>query len=703
MHATTTASEPDRKTRPIAGSIRRVMFRGQDGYCVLRLDDGACVTGHLMDARVGAVIEGEGAPVVHPRFGEQIKAHWLAEHVPEDPKDLLAFLSRGALPGIGPRLARQLLDAFGADLPNVLEHQPMRLREIRGIGAKKAKTIALSWSKLRSVRRVTAFLNRIGFGSNLAFRVHSTFGENAVALLRANPYRLTRVRGVGFERADQAAMHLGIAPDAPQRLAAALRHTTEEQARQGHTTTPRTTLLAEASTLTGQPAEALASVLDDLLDRSPPPLVETKTGVSSARLYHAERTVASHIARMLGTPGILGRVDAGALLRQNGLQPDPSQARAVELALTSGLCVLTGGPGTGKTTIVRTVSAAAANAGHTVRLCAPTGRAARRLAEASGQNAETIHRLLGARGASHFERDPENPVECDLLITDESSMIDVSLLANLLAALPAHARVVFVGDADQLPSVGPGACLRDFIAGGVPTAHLSRIYRQEEGSGIAHGAQRLLAGQRPEFGNGLWFVSEDDPEQAATRLVGLVQRAAAHHGSRAVQVLSPMRKGPLGTGNLNALLRKALNPPAPGAHELGGFRVGDRVIQTSNDYALGTMNGEIGAVRAINPEDRTLQVDYDDRSVDYDTFQLQNLEPAFAITIHKSQGSQYPCVVIPLCTQHYIMLNRPLLYTGFTRAEKDLILVGQEKALRLAVRKHHVNDRRTMLANYLKV
>ncbi len=366
------------------------------------------------------------------------------------------------------------------------------------------------------------------------------------------------------------------------------------------------------------------------------------------------------------------------------------------MCLTRSVSVLTGGPGTGKTTIIRALVEAASSK-VIVRLCAPTGRAARRLAESSGAAAATIHRLLGARGHGQFEYGPDNPLDCGLLIVDESSMLDARLLQRLLAALPERAGVVFVGDADQLPSVGLGACLRDLIAGAVPTARLARVYRQDEGSGIAHGAQHLLVGQVPDFGNGLWYVGEDDPERAAGKLVDLAARADA------VQVLSPMRKGPLGVTRLNQLLREQLNPPPSGrtSNEIGGFRAGDRVVQTTNDYDLGVMNGEIGRVLTVNPTERIPQVRFEDRDVDYDALQVSGLEFAFAITIHKAQGAQYPCVLMPLSTQHYVMLTRPLIYTGLTRAERDAVFVGQEKALRLAL--HRVNDgeRRTRLKNLL--
>jgi len=697
------AGSADSKKVLVSGRIERVLFQGRDGFCVLSVRDVGIVVGNLLDARSGADVEGEGERHHHPKFGEQIKAHWLAERVPEEAADLLAFLSRGALPGIGSKLAKVLVDRFGAQLPHVFENQPRRLLEINGIGEKKLTRIRAAWDRLRGVRRVAGFLSRLGLGPQMAWRVWSEFGANAIALLKADPYRLTRVAGIGFERADEAAKRLGLAPDAPQRLAAAIDFAADTQSRAGHTVTSADALVRAAAQLCGQPQPVIRAHLAALLSDPDGRLVESPYGISLRGLYWAEHRIAEEIRLRLQIPGVYQKLHPRPYFTRMGLMPDDLQMQALVTCLTHGVAILTGGPGTGKTTILRALVDAAQESVN-VRLCAPTGRAARRLAEATGVRAETIHRLLGARGPGQFEHGPESPIDCELLIVDESSMLDAPLLRRMLDALTPGCRIVFVGDSDQLPSVGPGACLSDLLAAGVPAVRLSRVYRQDEGSGIALGAQSIRTGALPErFAAGLWMVEDDAPDTAAGRVVDLACRAVKKYGPDGVQVLSPMRRGALGTTSLNAMLKMALNPHAASAsaQSVAGFHLGDRVVQVRNDYELGVMNGEIGRIVECRPSEKQLVVQFDEHVVEYDSLQANGLELAFAITIHKSQGGQYPCAIIPISMQHYVMLCRPLIYTAITRAERDAVLVGQTRALRLAVDRAGAGERRTLLRAFL--
>ncbi len=687
-----------------AGVVDFIIYRGDNDFGVFVLVDpathrGITVAGTVGTLVEGAHIEGEGRVLRHPKHGRQIQANWMDIRIPDDPNELRLFLRAGALPWIGPALADVLIDRFGGDLPHVLDHEPQRLLEVSGIGKTKLAAIREAWVRMRTLRHIVALLARGGIGTTFALRAWRQWGPEAVQILTDDPYRLTEIRGLAFLRVDEAALKFGIGRDDERRKRAALIWSLREETGRGHTVTPADALLATAADLTGQPALGLRAALDTLIGsgvlvRRNETLIGLPIVVTSEEVISSEVSRRSNDIEAASADESLDRI-AQAALEKIGVRFDPSQHAALIHALTNRFSIITGGPGTGKTTILRALIEAAGE--RRVELCAPTGRAAQRMRQLTGHEARTIHRMLWSPQTGGFR---EEPIECDFLIVDESSMIDVVLMADLLRRVPAKAHVVFVGDADQLPSVGPGACLRDLIAAGVPTARLTRVFRQDKDSGIALGAQAILAGRMPRFEQGFDFIEQQHPQDNSEIVEATLERMR-RHGEDDVQVLAPMRKGPAGTLELNRALRERLRSKAERDSALWGFCVGDRVIHVVNNYTLGVMNGEIGKVVGVNSEpkaDATLLVQYDDqRRVLYHSETKEELRLAYSITCHKAQGGQFPCVVLALNKQHYIMLDRTLLYTAATRAEHDLVLVGARRAVQMAVRQTRSRERRTRL------
>ncbi len=660
----------------------------------------------------GEWISASGAWVNDRTYGRQFRARFMRMSAPTSIAGIERYLASGMIHGIGPVNAGRLVRSFGEKVFDVIETEPERLREVPGIGPVRAERIVNAWAEQKIVREIMVFLHEHGVSSARAVRICRTYGSDALEVMTRNPYRLARdIRGIGFKTADTIAMNLGIERDAVIRVRAGILYALSQAMNDGHCALPEERLVSDAA--------ALLEVRDELVhDALGPELAEgsvVRSGVDGlpciflAGIFHAERGIAGRIRSIadgqLPWPAIDPDLALPWVERRTGLSLAASQADAVRLALKSKVTVITGGPGVGKTTIVRSILGILAAKHVDIRLCAPTGRASKRLSEATGFEAKTVHRLLEfdpVRGS--FRRDPDNPLRTDLLVVDEASMVDVMLMQALLKAVPDSAAVLVVGDVDQLPSVGPGQVLGDVIASGaVPVVRLTEVFRQAARSRIITSAHRINDGgmpdlSKPEGASDFYFVEANEPEIVAGRVVEIVkERIPRRFGLdplRDVQVLCPMNRGGAGARVLNAELQAALNPATGPVVERFGWRysAGDRVMQVENDYDKDVYNGDIGYVVEINPVSGELAAEFDGRRVVFGFGELDALAPAYAVTIHKSQGSEYPAVVVPLVTQHYVMLQRNLLYTGVTRGSRLVVLVGQKRAVAIAVR--NVSGRR---------
>lgn len=718
----------------ISGIIERVTFHNPDsGFAVLRVQTVGrrglvTVVGHLPSAAAGEHLEAAGNWVQERDHGLQFKAIELRTAPPHTPEAIEKYLGSGLIKGIGPHYARKIVEVFGSRTLTVIDDSPSFLREIRGIGQRRIQRIRDSWQEQKAVRAILVFLQSHGVGTARAVRIYKTYGERAIEVVQENPYRLASdIWGIGFRTADELANKLGIDRSSPLRAQAALRYVLQRLSKEGHCGFPENAVIDRSVELAAiDRAVVMAAVeqqrADDELIRDQPGTAfstDDDSWLYLKPLFLAEVGVARGIAALAGGPHPLSVIDADAAIswaeRKIGIEFAETQRHAVRKALSEKVLVVTGGPGVGKTTIVRGIVEICEAKGLQVDLCAPTGRAAKRLAEATGREARTIHRLLefdaSVRG---FKRNREYPLDTDLLIVDEVSMVDVVLMNQLVRALPLRACLVLVGDVDQLPSVGPGTVLADLIASGsVPVVRLTEIFRQAVQSLIVRAAHAVHEGRLPESaidpGGDFFFIEVNDPATITERIICLVRdRIPARFGLdplSEVQVLTPMNRSELGARQLNARLQQVLNPARSGPQvERYGwtFRVGDKVLQTINDYDKEVFNGDIGKITAINAVDQELTVDFEGQEVAYDFGELDELALAYALTVHKSQGSEYAAVVIPLHTQHFMMLQRNLLYTGLTRGKKLVVLVGTKKALTAAVRNADTARRYTGLARRLK-
>jgi exodeoxyribonuclease V alpha subunit len=723
----------------LEGALERITYANPEtGYTIAKIDSGrgpdlVTVVGPLLGAQVGESLRMRGRWTSHPKYGKQFEVFSYTTVLPATVQGIQRYLGSGMIKGIGPVMAERMVGHFGVDIMHIIEDIPERLIEVDGLGPKRTAMITAAWAEQKAIKEVMVFLQGVGVSTSLAVKIYKKYGDESVDVVRAEPYRLASdVWGIGFKTADTIATSVGIARDSPERIKAGLAYTLSEAADDGHCYLPAPNLIADAAKILEVPAEMIGPCLDELaavegVVREALPSLQSPgsppvPAVYLPPFYQAERGLAAALLRLLSTRedrlAAFSSVDwdkaFGWLHSKTGSDLAPEQAEAVRLALTSRVAVLTGGPGCGKSFTVRSVVELARAKGTRIILAAPTGRAAKRLAELTGHEAATIHRLLQLRPGGDASFDATNPLDADLVVVDESSMVDVVLANKLVKAIPPGAHLLLVGDVDQLPSVGAGEVLRDLLAAGtLPVVRLTKIFRQAQQSGIVVNAHRINSGEQPElreFGDFFWFSCEDTEETASLVVDIVARRIPAKFGldpRRDVQVLCPMRGGPAGAGNLNLLLQEALTPYREGQPErrYGGrmFRPGDKVTQLRNNYekgAAGVFNGTVGVVTGISLEDHKLTVLTDeDESLHYGFDELDELAHAYAVTIHRSQGSEYPAVVIPLTMGSYLMLQRNLLYTGVTRAKKLVVLAGSRRALAIAVRTKGAGRRHTSL-NY---
>lgn len=710
------------------GTLERITFRGDDYYTVARFttDKGEPITivGKLVELNEGTPITVVGQWVVDRKYGRQFRVSFAHPRTPKTVIGIERFLGSGLIPGIGPSLAKRIVEKFGKDTLDVIDRSPARLTEVVGIGTQRARQLAEAVAAQRHVQEVMVFLQGHGVTMAQAARIVRKYGKDAINVVRANPYRLAHeVWGIGFRTADSIADKLGIARDAPERLEAGILHALETSAEDGHLHLPDDELLAAAAELLSIDASVLPPRLA-ALEASGLVIREVlgNRGPCSElpELYQAESESAALLAELASSPAKSFPLDIGAAIHAfesvTGLELAGQQRKAVEAALRDRCVVITGGPGVGKTTIVKAIVHLARLGHRRVALAAPTGRAAKRLGEATAAEAMTIHRLLEYQPhEGGFQRTRENPLDADLLVVDEASMVDALLFRAVLGALRPGAQLVLVGDIDQLPSVGAGAVLADVIDSGAATViRLTEIFRQAAASKIVVSAHRINRGELPELETAgersdFYFISREDPEAARATIVELVaERIPARFGFDPigeVQVLTPMHRGDLGTAAINRALQDKLNPSQGGPELVRGdrtFRRGDKVMQLKNDYDRNVFNGDIGVIQSIDGDTGALRVDFDGRDATYERAELDQLVHAYAVSVHKSQGSEYPAVVISLVTQHFMMLQRSLLYTAVTRGKKLVVIVGTRRAVQLAVRNADAKRRYTWLAERVR-
>jgi exodeoxyribonuclease V alpha subunit len=717
------AAELDR----LAGLVERVTFHNeQNGFCVLRLKvkgerELITLIAYAPVVSPGEYASASGNWVTDREHGRQFRAVFVKISPPTTLTGIERYLGSGMVKGIGPVYAGKLVKAFGAAVFDVIEQSPERLREIPGIGEVRARKITSGWADQKVIRSIMVFLHAHGVSTSRAVRIFKTYGQGAIEIVQENPYRLAQdIRGIGFLSADTIAQKIGIAKDSPLRAQAGISYALTEASGQGHCGLPYAELVPLAVKLLDIAESIIETaiaqeVADEVLL---PDTVEGQACVFLAPLYYAEQSIAAQIQRLDAGGTTLPAFEADKAIpwveHKLSIQLADSQKEAIRLALSSKLLVITGGPGVGKTTLVNSILTIMTVKGVKPLLCAPTGRAAKRLSESTGLEAKTIHRLLEINPINgQFKRNADNPLECDLLVADECSMIDVPLANQLLKAVATSTAMIFVGDVDQLPSVGPGQFLTDLIDSGVvPVIRLTEVFRQAATSRIVRSAHQINRGvfpSLPEKGEAsdFYLVAAEEPEVIAQTVVDLVQtrlpRKFEVDSIRDIQVLCPMNRGITGARGINQALQAVLNPPGEHSVEKFGnrFSVSDKVMQIENNYDRDVFNGDIGFVAGVDQDEEELAVVFDGRVVSYPFGELDELVLCYATTIHKSQGSEYPVVVIPISTQHYMMLKRNLIYTGITRGKRLVVLVGQKRALAMAVKGKQVERRWSKLKERL--
>jgi len=735
----------------LEGVLERITYANEEtGYTIARVatertgPDLLTVVGPLLGAQVGESLRLTGRWSSHPKYGKQFQADSFTTVLPATIQGIRRYLGSGLIKGIGPMMAERMVAHFGVEILTIIEEQPGRLVEVHGLGPKRTRRIAEAWEQQKAIKEVMVFLSEVGVSTSIAARIYKRYAEDSISVVRSEPYRLaSEVWGIGFKTADTIAQAVGIPHDSPERIKAGLQYTLSQAADNGHCYLPEPDLIRDAAKILEIDQRWIDPCLDELaaeegVVREPVPARADVSSGSVAAVYlvpfhRAERSLAAGIGHLLNAGQerlpAFAAVDwqkaLGWLRNRTGQDLAAGQQEAVKLALTNKVAVLTGGPGCGKSFTIRSVVELATAKKASLVLVAPTGRAAKRLAELTGHEASTVHRLLELQPGGDPRYDRDHPLDADVVVVDECSMMDVILANKLIKAVPEGAHLLLVGDVDQLPSVGAGEVLRDLLtANTIPRVRLTQIFRQAQQSGVVLNAHRINHGQPPQltgYRDFYWFTCDPPAEsglhpaeETAKLVVDIVARRIpakfALDPVRDVQVLTPMHRGPAGAGTLNALLQDALTPQRDGTPEkrYGDrvFRVGDKVIQLRNDYTkgkAGVFNGTVGTVIGMSLQEQTLAVLTDeDEQIDYDFAELDELAHAYAITIHRSQGSEYPAVVVPLTTSSWMMLQRNLLYTGVTRAKQLIVLVGSRRALAQAVRTPGAGRRHTALTHRLQ-
>ncbi|MBW3624106.1 MAG: ATP-dependent RecD-like DNA helicase [Armatimonadetes bacterium] len=726
-------SDTDEKLASLEGIVDRVTFHSEEsGYSVLRLltreqPEPVTVVGGFPNPNAGESLLLFGRWTQHPKFGPQFQAERFQVKQPATVFAIQKYLGSGLIKGVGPVMAKRLVAQFGEDTLRVIEEEPERLVEAEGIGKKRVELITRAWSEQKEIQNIMLFLQGHGVSATYAVKIYKAYGDRAIEQVTENPYRLAEdIWGIGFKTADKIAQALGLAADAPARLEAGEMYALTQAQDAGHCYLPRETMIRTAAELLGVDPDVLEAPLSRLVEEGKvvaEALEDGSEALFHPALYHTEVGIAGLLGRLLRegvrddlTPD---RAAAGVakIAEREGIALSEEQQEAVVKGLLERVLVITGGPGVGKTTTTRTLVQALRFRKRRVVLASPTGRAAKRLSEVVGAEAKTLHRLLEFDPSNMgFKHNADAPLDLDTLIVDEASMLDANLFYQLLKALPGHAQLILVGDVDQLPSVGAGNVLRDLIESGVlPVARLTQVFRQAASSLIITNAHRINAGEMPvlvppaQRGEAdCLFIEAEEPEEVASMIAGVVSRSLTRLGfpPKSAQVLCPMNRGTVGAGNLNRVLQETLNPARNGAPEVTRmgrtFRSGDRVIQLRNNYDKEVFNGEIGEVAGIDMEDQKIAVAFPEARVSYEFSELDELQLAYGLSIHKAQGSEYPAVVLPVHTQHYTMLAKNLLYTALTRAKRMVVMVGTRKAIGMAVRNAEVSRRNTRLQARLR-
>lgn len=699
--------------------VEHITYQNQEnGYSVMRVKvkdyaDLVTLVGNLLDVPVGAVLLCDGVWKMDKRYGRQFVCETWEEVMPATVYGIEKYLGSGLVKGIGPKFAHLIVERFGTETIDIIEEDIERLYEVPGIGKKRVEKIRESWEKQKDIKNVMLFLQQYGVSTAYAAKIYRQYGKESIDQVKENPYRLADdIWGIGFKTADGIAGKMGYGKNDLRRCRSGIQYTLNELADEGHVYAVEEQLIEAAGKLLEADWEPIVQAMAGMIASED--LIREQEAIYLPPFYHSERGTARRLlALMTSRSSALfeGNIDIQAIEKATGVGYDDVQVAAIRQAVRSRVMVLTGGPGTGKTTTTQGIIAAYRAAGLRVLLAAPTGRASKRMSEATGMEAKTIHRLLEFNPQDGYKRNDDNPLEGDVLIVDECSMIDIILMYNLMKAIPVQMRLILVGDIDQLPSVGAGNVLRDIIdSGQVPVIRLTRIFRQAQSSRIVMSAHAINQGRYPDTSNGkdtdFFFIRKDDPEQVAEEIVKLVKHRlpkAYNQPLSNIQVLTPMQRSVVGAGNLNMLLQQALNTSTLGISRGGiNYKLGDRVMQIRNNYDKNVFNGDIGIIEKVNMEDRTLCIRFDGSLVEYEASELDEVTLAYATTIHKSQGSEYPIVVIPVLMTHFVMLQRNLIYTGITRAKKICVLIGQPKALAYAIRNLTVNKRNTKLKERLR-